>query len=65
MEDRTGSENSEIAASTEGEIRRAAREHLERARDVPGNGKPGRVPREGRPRLPGAPASTAVMEGRH
>lgn len=64
MERRTGNERVEITASTEGEIRRAAREHLERVGGVSGRGKPGRVSREGRPRLRGAPAAAAVMEGR-
>lgn len=64
MERRTGSERIEITALTEAEIRRAAREHLERVRGVPEHGKPGRVPREGRPRLRGAPAAAAVIEGR-
>ena len=64
MEGKAGSENVEITRPSEDEIQRAAKEHLERVRKVSTHGKPGRVPREGRPRLRGGPAAAAVIEGR-
>ncbi len=64
MHDRIGSGGAEGKAATEGDIPRAAREYLESTCGVPERGKPGGTPREGRPRLRGAPAATAVIKGR-
>jgi hypothetical protein len=64
VEGKAGSEKIEIIRPSEDEIHRAAKEHLERVRSASRHGKPGRVPREGRPRLRGGPAAAAVIEGR-
>ena len=64
MNDRTRSKGIEKQGTKEDEILRAAREYLERTAGASGHGKPGRTPRKDRPKLRGAPAATAVIEGR-
>lgn len=58
------SRRTEDKAALEGELLRAAREHLKRTSGGPGPGKPGGKPRENRPKLRGAPAQAAVIEDR-
>ena len=63
MRDRTNTDKSR--ATMENEVQRAASEYQKkRSRGTLAGSKPGKTPRENRPKLRGAPAASAVMEGR-
>ncbi|MBA3231530.1 MAG: hypothetical protein H0T05_01810 [Acidobacteria bacterium] len=64
MSNKTDRESTRYTEATRNEILRAAREYRDRPTGVPGHGKPSGTPRENRPKLRGAPAAEAVIEGR-